>query len=180
MSPVGVEDVGREVLCPKCGKVGRVVVFRTYAKGYRYTYLAVEHGEFYRDGKTTKKCVLKLIGKEVLRREVAKPEAKPEAKPIEAYVVSEYEREIARLREENERLRRENEQLRMALQNVYNARIVVAREKEREALRLKFIAKKGGVDPELSGLAVSIMHRLVAEDWVAVRLSEFESAVRLA
>jgi ABC-type arginine transport system ATPase subunit len=115
-----------------------------------------------------------------LRREVAKPEAKPEAKPIEAYVVSEYEREIARLREENERLRRENEQLRMALQSVYNARIAVAREREREALRLKFIAKKGGMDPELSAVAVSIMHALVREDWVAVRLSEFEGAVRLA
>jgi regulator of replication initiation timing len=181
MDPIGVESVGREVLCPKCGKTGRVALFTTYAKGFKYTYLVVEHGEFYRDGKTARKCVLRLIGKErVLRREVAKPEAKPEAKPIEAYVVSEYEREIARLREENERLRRENEQLRMALQSVYNARIAVAREREREALRLKFIAKKGGLDPELSAVAVSIMHALVREDWVAVRLGVLEEAVRLA
>jgi hypothetical protein len=63
----------------------------------------------------------------------------------------------------------------MAIQNVYNARIVQAREKEREALRLKFIVKKGGLSPELSSTAVDIMHRLVGEDWVAVRLSEFEN-----
>jgi len=178
---LGLEDVGKVVTCPKCGNQGRVAVFRTYAKGFRYTYLVVEHGEFYKDGKTKKKHKLRLLSKErVLRGGEAKPEAKTEAKPIEVYVVSEYEREIARLREENERLRRENEQLRMALQSVYNARIAVAREREREALRLKFIAKKGGMDPELSAVAVSIMHALVREDWVAVKLSEFEGAVRLA
>jgi regulator of replication initiation timing len=173
---IGVEGVGREVLCPKCGKTGRVALFTTYAKGFKYTYLVVEHGEFYKDGKTKRKHKLKLLSKErVLRREVAKP--------IEAYVVSpEYERlreENERLREENERLRRENEQLRMALQSVYNARIAEAREGEREALRLKFIAKRGGLSPEMSRVAVEIMHALVREDWVALRLADFESVVKL-
>jgi regulator of replication initiation timing len=177
MSPIGVEDVGREVLCPKCGKTGRVAVHVAYAKGFKYTYLVVEHEERYKDRKTKKKHVLKLIGKEkVLRKEEAKP------KPVEVFAaLPEYERlreENARLREENERLRRENEQLRMALQSVYNARIAEAREREREALRLKFIAKKGGLSPEVSRVAVEIMHRLVSEDWVAVRLAVLEGAVR--
>jgi FtsZ-binding cell division protein ZapB len=178
MNSISVESIGKEVLCPKCGKMGKVSVFHTHAKGYKYTYLVVEHEEKYKDRKTKRKCVIGLIGK----KKVEKVLRKEEAKPIEAYVVlPEYEKlkeENARLREENERLRRENEQLRMAIQNVYNARIVQAREKEREALRLKFIAKKGGLSPELSSMAVDIMHRLVREDWVAIRLSDFESVVK--
>jgi hypothetical protein len=173
----GLEDVGKAVACPKCGKLGRVAIFRTYAKGYRYTYLVVEHGELYKDGKTKKKHKLRLVSKEKVLRE---GEAKP--KPVEVFVAPEYERlraEVERLREENERLRRENEQLRMALQNMYNARVAEAREREREALRLKFIAKKGGLNPELSSVAVEIMHRLVREDWVALRLADFESVVKL-
>lgn len=177
---MGLEDVGKVVTCPKCGNQGRVAIFRTYAKGFRYTYLVVEHGEFYKDGKTKKKHKLRLVNKE---RVLRGGEAKPGAKPIEAYVVSpEYERlkeEVERLREENERLRRENEQLRMALQSVYNARIIEAREGEREALRLKFVAKKGGLSPDLSRVAVEIMHALVREDWVALRLADFESVAKL-
>jgi hypothetical protein len=61
---------------------------------------------------------------------------------------------------------------------VYNAKIVQAREREREALRLKFIAKKGGLSSETSKLANEIMHSLVSEDWVAIRLSDFESVMK--
>jgi len=67
----------------------------------------------------------------------------------------------------------------MALQSVYNARIAEAREGEREALRLKFIAKKGGLSPEMSRVAVEIMHALVREDWVALRLADFEGVAKL-
>jgi regulator of replication initiation timing len=178
MSSIGVESIGKEVLCPKCGKMGKVSVFHTYAKGYKYTYLVVEHEEKYRDRKTKRKCIIGLVGKERADKVLRKEEAKPQVS-MEAYVdVEVLRQENERLREENMRLRQENEQLRMAIQNVYNARIVQAREKEREALRLKFIAKKGGLSLEISRLANEIMHSLVSEDWVAIRLSDFESSIK--
>jgi seryl-tRNA synthetase len=175
---IGVESVGKEVLCPKCGKMGKVSTFHTYAKGFKYTYLVVEHEEKYKDKKTKRKCVIKLIGKE----KVEKVLRKEEAKPIEAYVVlPEYEKlkeENARLREENVRLKQENEQLRMALQNIYNARIAQAREKERKLVETKYMRRKGSELSEEEGkLAYNIMKALLNTDWVAVRFDVFEEAM---
>jgi len=41
--PVGVEDIGTEVVCPKCGARGRVAVERVTAGGKTYLYLSVRH-----------------------------------------------------------------------------------------------------------------------------------------
>jgi len=41
--PVGVEDIGTEVICPKCGARGRVAVERVTAGGKTYLYLSVRH-----------------------------------------------------------------------------------------------------------------------------------------
>jgi regulator of replication initiation timing len=172
-------EIGKIVTCEKCGKQGKLVYHTVRVAGKEYTYLAVQHDTVYAGKKSTKKCILKLVS---VKPSVKIPSVKESVKtevPIEAYVELEALRqENAKLREENERLRQENEQLRMAIQNVYNARIVQAREKEREALRLKFIAKKGGLSPEISQIANEIMHSLVVEDWIAIRLSEFEASLR--
>jgi len=181
MQNPGVENwegrVGERVVCPKpgCGKPGVLAIDTFRAKGRVYTYLVVRHYE----GDKVRRCVIKRITEHAKH---AKPEeaAKP-AKPEEAEVAQLRQR-IAELERENEQLRAQlaqaqaqAEQLRVALANVFNARIAQAGPREREALRLKFIAKKGGLSPEVSETAVSLMHKLVSEDWVAVRLSEFEA-----
>jgi regulator of replication initiation timing len=172
-------EIGKIVTCEKCGKQGKLVYHTVRVAGKEYTYLAVQHDTVYAGKKSTKKCILRLVSvKPAVKKETVKASVKTEA-PIEAYVnVEALKQENERLRQENERLRQENEQLKMAIQNVYNARIIQAKEKEREALRLKFIAKKGGLSPELNALAVDIMHRLVETDWVAIRLSDFENTLR--
>jgi regulator of replication initiation timing len=175
-------EIGKTVTCQKCGKQGKLVYHTVRVAGKEYTYLAVQHDTVYAGKKSTKKCIIRLVSvKPAVKQEAVKTSVKTEA-PIEAFaILPEYEKlkqENERLREENERLRQENEQLRMAIQNVYNARIVQAREKEREALRLKFVAKRGGLSPEINQLANTIMHSLVETDWVAIRLSDFENTLR--
>jgi regulator of replication initiation timing len=172
-------EIGKIVTCEKCGKQGKLVYHTVRVAGKEYTYLAVQHDTVYAGKKSTKKCILRLVSvKPAVKTPSVKTSVKTEA-PIEVYVeVEALRQENERLREENARLRQENEQLRMVIQNVYNAKIVQAREKEREALRLKFVAKKGGLSPEISQIANEIMHSLVETDWVAIRLSEFESAIK--
>jgi len=175
-------EIGKTVTCSKCGKQGKLVYHTVRVAGKEYTYLAVQHEAFYAGKKSTKKCIIKLVSvKPAVKTPAVKTAVKTEAS-IEAYaILPEYEKlkqENAKLKEENERLRQENEQLRMAIQNVYNARIAQAGEKEREALRLKFVAKKGGLSPEISQIANEIMHSLVSVDWIAIRLNEFETAIR--
>jgi len=41
--PVGVEDIGTEVVCPRCGEKGKVAVERVTAGGKTYLYLSVRH-----------------------------------------------------------------------------------------------------------------------------------------
>jgi regulator of replication initiation timing len=172
-------EIGKTVTCEKCGKQGKLVYHTVRVAGKEYTYLAVQHDTVYAGKKSTKKCILRLVSiKPAVKTPAVKTPVKTEAS-IEAYVnVEALKQENERLRQENERLRQENEQLRMAIQNVYNARIVQAREREREALRLKFVAKKGGLSPEISQIANNIIHSLVETDWVAVRLNEFEASLK--
>jgi hypothetical protein len=186
------EVVGREVLCPKCGELGRAVLHVAYAKGFRYTYLAVLHYTV-RNGK---RSVVRHVVKQ-LRRERAEPRRGRQvlltevAKPEEADALRE---RLRRLEEENERLRKqlaeaqaEAEQLRMALANVRNARVASAGERERLYLKIVFKDKRSnpqierlGLSPaEVRATALSIMDRLLSEDWVAVRASAWESLVRL-
>jgi seryl-tRNA synthetase len=174
------ERVGERVVCPKpgCGKPGILALDTFRAKGRVYTYLVVRHYE----GDKVRRCVIKRItepAKHAKPEEAAKP-AKPEE--AEEAEVAQLRQRVAELERENERLRSQLaqaqaqvEQLRVALVNAFNARIAQAGPREREALRLKFIAKKGGLSPEVSETAVSLIHALVREDWVAVRLSDFEA-----
>ena len=162
--------VGERVTCPKCGRPGILAIDTFRAKGKVYKYWVVRH---YEGGR----CVRHVIGP-------VGPEAAKPAKPEEAEVVqlkqrvAELERENEQLRVQVERLQAENEQLRVALANVYNARVAQAGPREREALRLKFIAKRGGLSPEVSETAVSLMHKLAAVDWVAVRLDAWQALER--
>jgi len=168
---------GQKVVCPECKRVGIVAIDTFKVKGKVYSYLVVRH---YEAGKT-RRCVISPA-------KPAKPEAAKPAKPEEAEEVAQLRRRVAELERENEQLRAllaqahaEAEQLRVALANVYNARIAQAGPSEREALRLKFIAKKGGLSPEVSETAVSLMHKLAgpgSADWVAVRLDAWQALER--
>jgi len=164
--------VGERVVCPKpgCGKPGILAIDTFRAKGRVYKYWVVRH---YEGGK----CIRHVIAP-------VGPEAAKPAKPEEAEVaqlrqrVAELERENERLRAQLAQAQAQVEQLRVALANAFNAQIALAREYERTALRLKFIAKKGGLSPEVSETAVSLMHKLVSEDWVAVRLGAWQALER--
>jgi hypothetical protein len=171
--------VGERVVCPGCGKHGILAIDTFRAKGRVYTYLVVRHYE----GGRVRRCVIKRVtepAKPAKTEEAAKP-----AKPEEVEEVERLRKRVAELEEENERLRAQLaqaqvqlEQLRVALANAFNARIAQAGPREREALRLKFIAKRGGLSPEVSETAVSLMHALVREDWVAVRLGAWQALER--
>jgi hypothetical protein len=193
MSQLGTEHVGREVLCPKCGQIGRIVVITTYAKGYKYTYLAIEHDTRYKDGKTKKKCVIKMVGREKAEKQQPQPRIE---KPLDTYVAStspEFLQEKQRLMGEIERLRRENEALKEALYSLKNSVIAMAGEKERMGIYLakvkkvslneKFATKYGLTVEELSQL-VELGNKIVAtlasnEDWVAIKKSEFDKIARV-
>jgi hypothetical protein len=75
-------------------------------------------------------------------------------------------------------VRAENEQLRVALANVFNARIALAREYERMCLKQHFIDKKGGLPPEVRETAKGILSALVAQDFAAVRLDAWQALER--
>jgi len=152
--------LGEVIVCPKCGKEGRIGLHVAYAKGYKYTYLAVLHPAVY--GKKERKqsvrrCVLKQLSKEP-----AKPAAK---QPVR----TELEAELQRLREENERLREEVkglkgeveelrrrlaeaqaqaahqvERVRAALAYLVDSRIASVGERERQALYLAAVARPSG------------------------------------
>lgn len=174
--------LGEVVKCPKCGREGKLSLHYVYAKGFKYTYLAVAHEAFYGGRKSTRRCSLKL-----LKREPAKPSAKQvgleaAAKPVheEAEKLKEenerLKSELARLEEENARLKEENRQLREAIARVYEARIVQAGPHERMCVR-KVAWRESGLPKEVRDLGWSILKALAGDnsvDWVAVRLDAFE------
>jgi hypothetical protein len=167
--------LGETVKCPKCGREGKLSLHYVYAKGFKYTYLAVAHEAFYGGRKSTRRCSLKL-----LKKEPAKPSAKQVR--LEAAAKPEQE-EAARLKEENERLkaevarlREENRQLREAIARVYEARIVQAGSYERMCVR-KVAWRESKLPPEVRENGWSILKALAGEhsvDWVAVRMDAFE------
>ena len=165
---------GQKVVCSECGRVGIVAIDTFKVKGKVYSYLVVRHYE----GGKTRRCVISPA--KPAKTEAAKPAKSEGAEEAERLRqrVAELERENEQLRAQLAQVRAENEQLRVALANAFNAQIALAREYERTALRLKFIAKKGGLSPEVSETAASLMHKLVSEDWVAVRLGAWQALER--
>jgi len=161
--------VGQRVLCPKCGKEGKAGISVFRAKGREYVYCVVNHAN-------ARKCVVGRAEKSVLQ--AVKPEEE----------VARWKSEVEKLREENEqlreqvaRLKEENQQLREAIAAVYNARIAVAREYERECVRKVGIQRKTGLPEHVRATAWSILHALAGSesvDWVAVRLDAFEQLAR--
>jgi transposase-like protein len=173
--------LGETVKCPKCGREGKLSLHYVYAKGFKYTYLAVAHEAFYGGRKSTRRCSLKL-----LKKEPAKPSAKqvgleaaakPEREGSEK-LREENERlksELARLEEENARLREENRQLREAIAKVYNAKIAWAGPRERRGFYLAAVRhRKGEVPAELRPVIDGMLETLSSVDWVAVRMDAFE------
>jgi hypothetical protein len=69
VKPVGEWRVGERVVCPKCGREGKVGVTTFRAKGREYTYWVVNHPD-------ARKCIIGKV-----------PTAKPEAKvtPVTAF-----------------------------------------------------------------------------------------------
>jgi uncharacterized OB-fold protein len=69
VKPVGEWRVGERVVCPKCGREGKVGVTTFKAKGREYTYWVVNHPD-------ARKCIIGKV-----------PTAKPEAKvaPVTAF-----------------------------------------------------------------------------------------------
>jgi hypothetical protein len=167
--------LGETVKCPKCGREGKLSLHYVYAKGFKYTYLAVAHEAFYGGRKSTRRCSLKL-----LKKEPAKPSAKQVG--LEAAAKPEQE-EAARLREENEklkaevaRLREENARLREAIAKVYEARIASIRGEEgRRAFGLAAVHHKGHkLPPAVREEIDRLLRTLSSVDWVAVQLEPFE------
>jgi hypothetical protein len=66
-------EVGREIVCPRCGKAGRVGVDKFTAKGRVYEYWTVRH---YEEGKV-RRCVIGRVGGPVPATEVPEPSAGP-------------------------------------------------------------------------------------------------------
>jgi hypothetical protein len=195
MSQLGTEHVGKEVLCPKCGQIGKIVVITSYAKGYKYTYLAIEHDIKYKDGKTKKKCVIKMISREKAeKRQISQPRME---KPLDTYMAStslvSFLQEKQRLMDEIERLKRENEALKDVIYRLKNSVIAVASEKDRLGIYLAKV-KKVSVNEKYAskyGLTVEELDQLVergnkivatlasSEDWVAVKRSEFDKIAKV-
>jgi hypothetical protein len=164
-------ELGKEVVCPKCGRKGYVSLNYSYAKGWKYTYLAVAHEAVYGGKKSVKRCLIKLLKKEPAEKRVEQPE---EAEKLR----EENERlkaEVARLEEENARLREENRQLREAIATVYNAKIAWAGPRERRGFYLAAVRhRKGEVPAELRPVIDGMLETLSSVDWVAVRMDAFE------
>jgi len=66
-------EVGREIVCPRCGKAGRVGVDKFTAKGRVYEYWTVRH---YEEGKV-RRCVIGRVGGPVPAAEIPEPSAEP-------------------------------------------------------------------------------------------------------
>jgi len=80
-----IEDVGREITCPKCGERGKVAVERVNVKGKSYYYLSVRHTLGH--GRSKRCLIRRLADDEVAKLmvtkplKVAKPVTKTAAKP---------------------------------------------------------------------------------------------------
>jgi TolA-binding protein len=190
--------LGEETVCPKCGQRGKLGLHVVYAKGYKYTYLAVLHPAVY--GRKEKKpsvkhCTVRLLSKEPAKREAAKPQpSQTAAKPEAEERLRQLEEENRQLRAQLERLQAENEQLRQALVSVYNARLSYRKGREEgerplvvgatERYYLKLVAKDKKTDRQIAALGLSpaevravangIIEALVSTDFAAVRLDAWQ------
>jgi len=88
VKPVGEWRVGERVVCPKCGREGKVGVTTFRAKGREYTYWVVNHPD-------ARKCIIGKV-----------PTAKPEAKvaPVTAFAQAPAEEAPAQVPVEEERV----------------------------------------------------------------------------
>jgi len=149
---LGPQDVGKIVVCPKCGEKGRVTILTFKAGGKAYKYLVVRHP---RGAGKSKRCLIK-------RLDVAKV-TKTEGSAAEVSI------DVAVLKARVEQLERENAQLRAQLEALKpieewvmyakNNSRAVGRE-ESEALRLYYIKRKGYTE-EQALTAKSILEPLI-------------------
>jgi len=63
---ISIDDVGKTVVCPKCGKEGTVAIDTFVSKGKRYRYLIVRHDR-------TKKCIIQRLAPKPIEDAAPKP-----------------------------------------------------------------------------------------------------------
>ncbi len=125
---IGLKDIGKKVVCPKCGKEGVLRVLRTRKKGKEYWYLVVRHYDENRycimrrisiERIESIEEVLKLIGElEELRRKIQGLEEEK----------GRLEKEVMNLRVENTMLRDRIE----FYEEVWRKSIVISRSEQLE------------------------------------------------
>jgi len=75
-----IEDIGKEIVCPKCGERGKVAVERVNVKGKSYYYLSVRHTLGH--GRSKRCLMRRLSDDEVAKLLVTKPVTKPVTKMV--------------------------------------------------------------------------------------------------
>jgi len=115
-----VDDVGKTVVCPSCGRQGVVEVLRVRGRreGQLYSYLAVRHVE----RSKVKRCVIRRLSPEEVEKHTEKQamgvfQAEKHVFQLKEELekhrqeLERYRSEIESLKAENESLRRENGEL---------------------------------------------------------------------
>jgi len=113
-----VDDVGKAVVCPSCGRQGVVEVLKVRGRreGQLYSYLAVRHVEHSK----VKRCVIRRLSPEEVEKHAEKQamgvfQAEKHVFQVEkqGQELERYRSEIESLKAENESLRRENGELKV-------------------------------------------------------------------
>jgi len=155
-------DVGKVVVCPKCGLTGKVVI-EVFRKGSRtYYYLAVRH--VVKHARVRRCWIRRLEEREVSETKGVVSESTSETKGRVS------ESELERLRRENEELRRRVSELSARLEQMQVVRdwivgarasaLVLGRDHV-EALKAVYIDKRSGLPVDVREMARSVMWRLV-------------------
>ena len=159
-----LQNIGGEVVCPKCGEVGRVAVDRFRSRGHTYYYLVVRHP---RGRSRVKRCLVKRLTRDEAAKLVAKQQAV--AKTVAKQEGFAAQEGIAKLKRRIEELERENEELRRQLERLQTVEgwIRAARQnslildrQRLEAIRIYYVKKKG-YTPEQKDLAKTVMTELI-------------------
>jgi len=153
---LGPQDVGKIVVCPKCGERGRVTIITAKLEGRVYRYLAVRHP---RGAGKSKRCIIR-------RLDVAKVTKEKLAEgPIDVAMlkarVEQLEREKEQLERENAQLRAQLEALKPVQEWIMYARqnSIVVGEDEADAI-FKFYQDRKGYTAEERDIAQSIVQPL--------------------